>query len=130
MSLSNNDSNASKRILILGAGRSSTYLIDYLAKIAPERNWTVIVGDMELAPAQRRTEMYPHVEAVLFDVFDQKQREMQVNQADVVISMLPAIYHIHVARACMRFGKHLLTASYISSEIRELNIEATRKNLL
>ncbi len=119
-----------KRILILGAGRSSTYLIDYLATLAPERNWKVIVGDMELAPAQRKTEMYPHVEPILFDVFDQKQREMQVSQADVVISMLPTIYHIHVARACMRFGKHLVTASYVSSEIRELHIEATRKNLL
>lgn len=116
--------------MILGAGRSSTYLIDYLAKQALEHDWKVIVGDMQLAPAQRKTEMYPHVEPILFDVFDQKQREMQISQADVVISMLPAIYHIHVARACMRFGKHLFTASYISSEVRELNIEATRKNLL
>ena len=119
-----------KRILILGAGRSSTYLIDYLAKQSLEHDWKLVVGDMELAPAQRRTEMYPHVEPILFDVFDQKERERQVSQADVVISMLPAIYHIHVARACMRFGKHLVTASYVSSEIRELNIEATRKNLL
>ncbi len=130
MPFASENTSEQKRILILGAGRSSTYLIDYLARLAPERNWKVIVGDMQLAPAQRKTEMYPHVESILFDVFDQKQREMQINQADVVISMLPAIYHIHVARACMRFSKHLFTASYISSEIRELNIEATRKNLL
>ncbi|MDJ1505462.1 saccharopine dehydrogenase C-terminal domain-containing protein [Xanthocytophaga agilis] len=130
MTLASENSSEQKRILILGAGRSSTYLIDYLAKVAPEKNWKLIVGDMELAPAQRKTEMYPHVDSILFDVFDQKQREMQINQADVVISMLPAIYHVHVARACMRFSKHLFTASYISSEVRELNIEATRKNLL
>ncbi len=130
MSLASENLTEQKRILILGAGRSATYLIDYLAKQTLENNWKLIVGDMELAPAQRKTEMYPHVEPILFDVFDQKQREMQINQADVVISMLPAIYHIHVARACMRFGKHLFTASYISSEVRELNIEATRKNLL
>jgi hypothetical protein len=48
------------------------------------------------------------VQAILFDVFDQKQREKQISQADVVISMLPTVYHIHVARACMRFNKHLL----------------------
>jgi len=130
MPFSNENKSGQKIILILGAGRSSTYLIDYLAKVSQRQGWRVIVGDMELAPAQRKTEMYPHVEPILFDVFDQKQREMQISHADVVISMLPAIYHVHVARACMRFGKHLITASYISSEIRELNIEATRKNLL
>lgn len=116
--------------MILGAGRSSTYLIDYLATRAPEQGWHITVGDMELEPARKKTETYPHVQPILFDVFDQKQREKQISQADLVISMLPAIYHIHVARACMRFNKHLMTASYVSSEIRELNTEAGLKNLL
>ncbi len=129
-SSSNESSSAPKKVLVLGAGRSSIYLIDYLAKKALEFGWQMIVGDMALEPARKKTEIYPHVQAILFDVFDQKQREKQISQADVVISMLPTVYHIHVARACMRFNKHLLTASYVSSEIRELNIEATHKNLL
>jgi saccharopine dehydrogenase-like NADP-dependent oxidoreductase len=130
MSSSTDSASVPKKILILGAGRSSTYLIDYLAKKALDSGWLITVGDMELEPARKKTEVYPHVQAILFDVFDQKQREKQISQADVVISMLPTVYHIHVARACMRFNKHLLTASYVSSEIRELNIEATHKNLL
>jgi saccharopine dehydrogenase (NADP+, L-glutamate forming) len=124
------DTSGSKKILILGAGRSSTYLIEYLASHAFENGWQIIVGDSDLEQAKRKTAMHPEAQAILFDVFDQKQREKQISQTDVVISMLPAIYHIHVARTCMRFSKHLLTASYVSSEIRELNIEATQKNIL
>ncbi|QHT69366.1 saccharopine dehydrogenase [Rhodocytophaga rosea] len=127
---SNNTTPTEKKILILGAGRSSTYLIEYLAKQAPEQGWKLTVGDTDLEQAQRKTEMYPHVEAILFNIFDQKQREKQISQTDIVISMLPAVYHIHVARTCIRFGKHLLTASYISPEIKELHKEALKENVL
>lgn len=119
-----------KKILILGAGRSSTYLIEYLAEQAPTHGWHLTVGDADLSQAQRKTAPYPHVDAILFNIFDQKQREKQISQTDVVISMLPAIYHIHVARTCIRFGKHLLTASYISPEIKELNKEALQEDVL
>jgi saccharopine dehydrogenase-like NADP-dependent oxidoreductase len=119
-----------KKILILGAGRSSTYLIEYLAEQAPIYGWHLTVGDADLSQAQQKTAPYPHVDAMLFNIFDQKQREKQISQTDVVISMLPAIYHIHVARTCIRFGKHLLTASYISPEIKELNKEALQEDVL
>jgi saccharopine dehydrogenase-like NADP-dependent oxidoreductase len=119
-----------KKILILGAGRSSTYLIEYLAEQAPHYGWHLTVGDADLTQAQQKTTPYPHVDAILFNIFDQKQREKQISQTDVVISMLPAIYHIHVARTCIRFGKHLLTASYISPEIKELHKEALQEDVL
>jgi saccharopine dehydrogenase-like NADP-dependent oxidoreductase len=35
-----------------------------------------------------------------------------------------------VARTCIRFGKHLLTASYISPEIKELHKEALQEDVL
>jgi saccharopine dehydrogenase-like NADP-dependent oxidoreductase len=119
-----------KKILILGAGRSSTYLIEYLAEQAPNHGWHLTVGDADLTQAQQKTAPYPHVDAILFNIFDQKQREKQISQTNVVISMLPAIYHIHVARTCIRFGKHLLTASYISPEIKELHKEALQEDVL
>ena len=119
-----------KKILILGAGRSSTYLIEYLAEQAPNHGWHLTVGDADLSQAQRKTAPYQHVDAILFNIFDQKQREKHISQTDIVISMLPAIYHSHVARTCIRFGKHLLTASYISPEIKELNKEALQENVL
>lgn len=118
------------KILILGAGRSSTYLIEYLAAQAPEHGWQLTVGDADLEQAQRKTAPHAHVNAILFDVFDQKEREKQISRTDVVISMLPAIYHIHVARTCLRFRKHLMTASYITPEIKELHKEALTEDVL
>jgi saccharopine dehydrogenase-like NADP-dependent oxidoreductase len=129
LSLNSNQSDT-KKILILGAGRSSTYLIEHLAAQAPEYGWKLTVGDTDLEQVQKKTDPYPHVDAILFNIFDQKQREKQISQADIVISMLPAIYHIHVARTCIRFGKHLLTASYISPEIKELHKEALQEDVL
>lgn len=126
----NDGQSQDKKILILGAGRSSTYLIEHLAAQAPENGWHLTVGDADLSFAQKKTATYPHVDAILFNIFDQKQREKQISQTDIVISMLPAVYHIHVARTCLRFGKHLLTASYISPEIKELHKEALQEDVL
>lgn len=126
----NNTTSDHKKILILGAGRSSSYLIDYLAQQALQQGWKLTVGDTDLEQVQKKTDIYPHVDAILFNIFDQKQREKQISQTDIVISMLPAVYHIHVARTCIRFGKHLLTASYVSPEIKELHKEALKEDVL
>jgi saccharopine dehydrogenase-like NADP-dependent oxidoreductase len=118
------------KILILGAGRSCTYLIEYLAEQAPTYGWQITVGDADFEQAQRKSAPYPHVHPILFDIFDQKEREKQISRTDVVISMLPAVYHIYVARTCLRFRKHLFTASYISPEIKELHKESLQEDVL
>ena len=51
-------------------------------------------------------------------------------QADLVISMLPAAFHIAVARECLKQGKHLITASYVTPAFRELHEAAQQKNLV
>lgn len=130
MPFSLNNTSSHKKILILGAGRSSSYLIDYLAEQSLQHDWKLTVGDTDLDQVKKKTDIYPHVDAILFNIFDQKQREKQISQTDIVISMLPAVYHIHVARTCIRFGKHLLTASYVSPEIKELHKEALQEDVL
>jgi len=47
-----------------------------------------------------------------------------------VISMLPAHLHIEVAKDCIRFKKHLVTASYISNQMQELDSAAKANNLV
>jgi saccharopine dehydrogenase (NAD+, L-glutamate forming) len=66
----------------------------------------------------------------LLDVFNEKQREEAVKAADIVISMLPARFHIEVAKDCITFGKNLVTASYISDEMQALNKEVVEKGLV
>ncbi|MBD1397917.1 saccharopine dehydrogenase NADP-binding domain-containing protein [Pontibacter sp. JH31] len=118
-----------KRILLLGAGRSASSLIQYLLQNAPAENWQVTIGDIQVDHLQDRLSKLDFAEAIVFDVHDQAQREAEVSKADLVISLLPAILHIEVARACLQQEKHLITASYVSPEFRELHEEAKKKNL-
>lgn len=113
-----------KNIVVFGAGLSSSVLIDYLAERAERENWTVRVGDMNLATAVGKTRGRPHTEAFAFNVNDEMQRLSEISQADIVISMLPAHMHDAVARECIALKKHMVTASYVSKEMQSLEEKA------
>ncbi|MEO0902639.1 MAG: saccharopine dehydrogenase C-terminal domain-containing protein, partial [Bacteroidota bacterium] len=51
-------------------------------------------------------------------------------KASVVISMLPPKLHIKVAEDCLDLGKHLVTASYISEAIQQLDERVKKKGLV
>lgn len=119
-----------KRILILGAGRSASSLIDYLLRHAREENWKVIVGDYVLETAAEKVNGHPNAEAIQFDVMDEAGREDVINKADIVISMLPARFHMHVAELCVQLGINLITASYVSDEMKALDERAKEKGII
>lgn len=118
------------KILVIGAGRSTSSLIGYLLKKASAYNWQVTVADSNLSLAQERVKNYTHAEAVTFDVSNAVEREAFIKANDFVISMLPANMHGDVARDCVRLGRHIATASYVSNDMRELDAEARAKGLL
>jgi len=103
-----------KKIVILGAGLSSSSLIKYLLDHSIEHNWKVRVGDMSVETARQKVNNHENGEAFAFDVFNESQRIEEIKHADVVISMLPARFHYLVAERCVEFGKHMITASYVS----------------
>ena len=43
---------------------------------------------------------------------------------------MPAFLHIHIAKACLQEGKNLVTASYVSPEMKSLNEEVKAKDLI
>ncbi len=119
------------RILIIGAGRSSSSLIDYMLSNAKQYNWHVTIADANKQAVESKIAKYKEVaKAVEFDVADVKLREQLISEADFVVSMLPAFMHGDVARDCVRLGKHIATASYVSADMKELDEEAKKKNLL
>jgi saccharopine dehydrogenase-like NADP-dependent oxidoreductase len=118
-----------KQILLIGAGRSATTLIQYLLQHAGQGQWQLTVGDLSVDLAQRKVGAHPHAKAIAFDVANDAQRRDEIAKADIVISMLPAHMHISVARDCVEMGKHLTTASYISKEMKQLHGEAIAKGL-
>lgn len=118
-----------KNILIVGAGRSSSSLIGYAIQQADQHGWKVTVGDLAIEAAQERVRN-TNGKAIRFDVQDEHLSREAVAAADVVISLLPATLHPLVARHCLALNKHLLTASYVSDEMKSFHEEAKAKGLL
>ena len=119
-----------RNILIIGAGRSATSLIKYLLDKSAAENLLLTIGDINIENAQKLTSGHPNGRGILLDVFDEQQRNQAVKDSDIVISMLPARFHIEVARDCISYGKHLVTASYISDQMQELDPIAKEKGLV
>jgi len=119
-----------KTILILGAGLSSRMLVSYFIEKADELQINIRLGDKSLDAAARKAEASPHCTAFEFDALDEQQRNREIAQADLVISMLPARMHPLIAGSCISLGKNMVTASYASKEIRALDPEARRKGVL
>ena len=119
-----------RKILVIGAGRSATSLINYLLSNSQKEQWKVTVADYDLSLASSKIQGHPNGAAIQFDIMDSAQRKKEIVNSDIVISMLPASFHSHVAHECLDENKNLVTASYISQEMRALNEEVTRKGLL
>lgn len=118
-----------KTILLFGAGKSATSLIEYLGKASDEHGWKFIVCDTNLALAQSKIDPFINAVAKSVNVSDGFTRHEMIREADLVISMLPAALHFLVAKDCARFAKNLLTASYIDDSIRSLEKEIREKGL-
>src|SRR6267154_4813 len=115
-------------ILVLGAGRSSSSLISYLEEESRKFNWSVTVGDVSFAAARELA--IGNGKAIQFDIRDVENSRKAIRSADVVISMIPPHLHIQVAALCLQEKKHLLTASYVTDEMKSLDGQAREKNLL
>lgn len=111
-------------IVVFGAGLSTSVLIDYLLEHAEKEDWKIRVGDMQKENAEDKIKDHPRAEAFQFDVNDGIQRLHEISSADLVISMLPAHMHVSVAKECIGLKKHMVTASYVSKEMQELDAKA------
>lgn len=116
-------------ILILGAGKSSTYLIDFLADSCANSNRKLILADLDLALAKSKLKNRINSQAEELDSSDLDKRRSLISSSDVVISMLPAFMHPDVARDCVELGKHFFSASYESDEMRKMKSEIEAKGL-
>lgn len=119
-----------QNILVIGAGKSSSYLIDYFLDKSQKKDLHVIVADVSVENAEARTRKHPNSTAVLFDVFDKTKRKELISKSDIVVSMLPARFHIEVAKDCLSLKKHMVTASYISKEMKALDKDVKENGLV
>lgn len=118
-----------KTVLIAGAGKSSSALIDYMLNNAKNK-WHVIVMDADIDLIHEKLHGHPKGSAAVVDIHNIEERQSYVRQADIVISLMPHDLHILLAKDCLLFNKNLITASYVSDEMLALSEEAREKGLL
>ncbi|MFD0932740.1 saccharopine dehydrogenase family protein [Psychroflexus salinarum] len=118
-----------RSILIIGAGKSTSSLVRFLLNETQTQDFKLIIADKDIEPAQHLAANHQHASALALDVFEASEREQAIQNADIVISMLPARFHIEVAKDCVKFKKNMVTASYVSKEMEALNDEVKENGL-
>ncbi len=119
-----------KKILVIGSVKSAVTLIDYLLNESVSSNWNVTIADYNVDNALKSAKSHINSRPISFDINDVNQRNQEIDRADIVVSMLPASMHLLVAKACVSFRKNLVTASYVSKEIYELNNLAKENGII
>ena len=116
-----------RRILVVGAGKSTSYLLDYFLEHSEEEDLLITVADKTPQAIPREIQDHSRSEVVSLDISDEENRKSCVRQADIVVSMLPAALHLKVAQDCLEFGKNLVTASYSSQGMRQMDPEVRKR---
>ena len=119
-----------RNILIIGAGKSCSYLIKYLLDNSQSEKLHLTIGDLNVENAKKLVGDHPNTDVIHLDVFNPESRVAAVKKADIVISMLPARFHIEVAKDCITYKKNMVTASYVSPEMQALDEDAKANNLV
>jgi len=119
-----------KKILVVGAGRSASSLIKYLLEKSESENVELTIADLAIDLAKQKTNNHHRAKAISLDIKNVSEREKAIEKADLVISMLPNSMHIEVAKDCIKFKKHLVTASYITDQMQYLDKQARANKLV
>lgn len=116
-----------QHVVILGAGMISRPIVRYLLD---QKDIHVTMASRTVSKADRIINNHPNGKAIAFDISDEKHLESLIKQADVVVSLLPYTYHVKVAKLCIKHKKHLVTTSYVSDEMKQLDKEAKQVGVL
>ena len=119
-----------KFILVLGAGKSATCLIEYLVKESYSNKWDLTIADGNVELAKSKLGNAPIGKAVGVNIENSEERRALIEKADIVVSLLPPHLHALVAKDCVATRKHLLTASYVDDEIKSLESEIKKHGLI
>ncbi|MEE9362574.1 MAG: saccharopine dehydrogenase C-terminal domain-containing protein [Cellulophaga sp.] len=119
-----------RKILVVGAGKSTSYLLDYFLEKAEKENLHLTIGDLNPDVLPDTIRNHASCTIIKLDVFNDKARKKAIQTVDIVVSMLPARFHIKVAEDSILFEKHLITASYVSDAIKALDKKAKEKGLI
>ncbi len=115
-------------ILVIGAGRSSSSLVSFLIQKREELNIQITIGDLSLKAAEEKAGT--KAKAIHFDIANKEESAKSIEAHHIIVSLIPASLHVQVAELCLRFKKHLFTASYVSEKMQSFDSQAKENGLL
>ena len=118
-----------RNILIVGAGKSSPYLIKYLLDKSQKEELLIHIADLDTNHL-KKYQKYENCKVSPINISSEKERDKFISESDLVISMLPARFHIILAKSCLKLKRNLLTASYVSEEMKTLTNDVKKSELL
>ncbi|KAJ3990052.1 saccharopine dehydrogenase [Lentinula detonsa] len=107
-----------KKILLLGSGYVARPCAEYIVR-SPSNELTIACRT--LATAKSLAESLPRTNAISLDVNKTADLEAQVAAHDLVISLIPYTYHAEVIKAAIKGKTDVVTTSYVSPAMRELD---------
>ncbi|RKU44552.1 hypothetical protein DL546_001685 [Coniochaeta pulveracea] len=116
----------SQKILMLGSGLVAKPCVDYLLR---DPNNKLTVASRTLSTAERLVAGLPRTTAVALDVTS-PELDTVVADHDVVISLVPFIHHADVIRSAVKGKTHVVTTSYVSPAMRELDTEVKNAGIV
>lgn len=117
------------RVLILGAGLVTGPIVRYLL----DKGYHVTVASRTLSKAQKLVGDHPNGRALAYDIAadaDGAGLSGLISQADLAVSLLPYVYHVQVAKECIAQRKPMVTTSYVSPAMRELDGPAREAGII
>ncbi|KAI8326044.1 saccharopine dehydrogenase [Martensiomyces pterosporus] len=118
---------AAKNILLLGSGFVAEPCLEYLLRSGNNR---VTVACRRLAKAEELTSKYPGTTPMSLDVEDDAALDAAVAAHDITISLIPYTQHARVMKSAIKAKKHVVTTSYISPAMEELDSAAKEAGIV
>ena len=100
-----------KKILIIGAGKSSPYLIRHLYKNQSLLNISLEIVSNEIP---NFISHFPNINFNKIDIFNKKDLRLKIKSSFIVVSLLPPFLHYEIAKLTSDLGVNMITASSVS----------------
>jgi len=115
-----------KRVLILGAGMVVKPIVTYLL----HKNMGVTIATRTKSKAEDMLGGHPNGKAISWTVDDPAGLDNMIAEHDLIVSLLPYLHHVMVAKHCIKHKKDMITTSYVKPEMKALDGKAKEAGII
>ena len=114
-----------KKVVILGAGKSSSYLIKYLYSKRFDLDIDINIFSDKYS---NYLDSFKDINFQILDINDKNTLEQLINKTYILVSLLPPFMHYNIAKICSEKGINMITASYLDDKIKSLENSFKKSN--